>query len=281
MVISWNISTIRGKMLKQYVVVVEIFFDTCKLSIVIIDFLLSKKITLKYSLKIIWKKILQMFLWNIFSMSYSEQNETKELSCLESQLPIYVGMCTQNYKTYKKTYLTVDSFNLLNYFAWKTLPFFISHSNMAKESFTESDKENIKAIINHSNKWIRLTFPSFGSDHPSVFPLRLLQGDSIFNMSFLWVVLHFHFFVFNSISLSLFIVSNSSTLSLLTADSRVLSLFPRWFKNMKEQLSFDLDDFSQEVQRGRVGGHFYHINIISPHAIPFFVWLDQSFYLFC
>ena len=189
MVISWNISTIRGKMLKENVVVVEIFFDTCKLSIVISDFLPSKKITLKYSLNIIWKKILQMFLWNIFSVSYSEQNETKELSCLESQLPIYVGMCTQNYKTCKIAYLTVDSFNLLNYFkhysvAWKTLPFFISHSNMAQESVTESDKENIIAIMNHLNKWIRLTFPSFGSDHPSVFPLRLLQGDSIFNMSF-------------------------------------------------------------------------------------------------
>ena len=56
---------------------------------------------------------------------------------------------------------------------------------MAQERVTESDKENIIAIMNHLNKWIRLTFPSFGSDHPSVFPLRLLQGDSIFNMSFL------------------------------------------------------------------------------------------------
>ena len=55
---------------------------------------------------------------------------------------------------------------------------------MAQESVTESDKENIIAIMNHLNKWIRMTFPSFGSDHPSVFPLRLLQGDSIFNMSF-------------------------------------------------------------------------------------------------
>ena len=166
---------------KEMLLLLKIFWN---LSIAIVDFLLSKKFTLKYSLKIIWKKILQMFLWNIFSMSYSEQNETKELSCLESQLPIYVGMCTQNYKTYKIAYLTVDSFNLLNYFAWKTLPFFISHSNMAQESVTESDKENIIAIMNHLNKWIRLTFPSFGSDHPSVFPLRLLQGDSILNMSF-------------------------------------------------------------------------------------------------
>ena len=153
---------------------------------------------------------------------------------------------------------------------------------MAQERVTESDKENIIAIMNHLNKWIRLTFPSFGSDHPSVFPLRLLQGDSIFNMSFFMSGASLSLFLFfNSISLSLFVVSNSTSLSLLAADSRALSLFPRWFKNMKEQLSFDLDDFSQEVQRGRVGGHFYHINIISPHAIPFFVWLDQSFYLFC
>ena len=139
--------------------------------------------------------------WNIHSKSFERKhfkfsikifsqsvtvNRTKwnKLSSLESQIPIYVGMCTQNYKTYKIAYLTVDSFNLLNYFAWKTLPFFISHSNMAQESVTESDKENIIAIMNHLNKWIRLTFPSFGSDHPSVFPLRLLQGDSIFNMSF-------------------------------------------------------------------------------------------------
>ena len=75
---------------------------------------------------------------------------------------------------------------------------------MAKESFTESDKENIIAIMNHLNKWIRLTFPSFGSDHPSVFPLRLLQGDSILNMSFFMsgaslslflflILFHFHF----------------------------------------------------------------------------------------
>ena len=136
-----------------------------------------------------------------FLHEFQWTNETKEFSCLESLLLIYAGMCTQNYKTYKIAFLTVDSSNLLNYFknysvAWKTLPFFISHSNMAQESFTESDKENIIAIMNHLNKWIRLTFPSFGSDHPSVFPLRLLQGDSIFNMSFLWVVLHFHFFCF-------------------------------------------------------------------------------------
>ena len=153
-------------------------------------------------------------------LQWTERKE-KKLFSLESQIPKYVGMCTQNYKTYKIAYLTVDSFNLLNYFkhysvAWKTLPFFISHSNMAQESVTESDKENIIAIMNHLNKWIRLTFPSFGSDHPSVFPLRLLQGDSIFNMSFYeWcftftflflILFHFHFslfklyftFIFNS-----------------------------------------------------------------------------------
>ena len=81
---------------KEMLLLLKFFWN---LSIAIIDFLLSKKFTFKYSLKIIWKNTLQIFHWNIFKMSYSEQNETKKLSSLESQIYIsyiYVGMCTQN-----------------------------------------------------------------------------------------------------------------------------------------------------------------------------------------
>ena len=153
---------------------------------------------------------------------------------------------------------------------------------MAEESVTESDKEKHHSNYESFKQMDKIDLSQFWFWSPFRFPSasasRWFHLQHVFFYEWCFT---FTFFVFNSISLSLFVVSNSTSLSLLTADSRILSLFPRWFKNMKEQLFFDLDDFSQEVQRGRVGGHFYHINIISPHAIPFFIWLDQSFYLFC
>ena len=126
MVISWNISTIRGKMLKENVVVVEIFlkFVDCHHW-----FLTQQEIYLEIFTQNHLKENTSIVPLKYFLHEFQWTNETKEFSCLESLLLIYAGMCTQNYKTYKIAYLTVDSFNLLNYFAWKTLPFFISHSN--------------------------------------------------------------------------------------------------------------------------------------------------------